>query len=160
MSKRTRSRRVVCPTVRPSPPRTSYEGQGMSPRRPAHPSWTPGPVYLPCHHQHLLCTRTHPFAFDDKRPKVAYFEPFRLGRRRWHTSHLTDIPPAPPTRPFVSPFNVDTPIFRHYDADAVVRGIDTHLRLGRPLPVSLDWDDDPRLADLSRALQALGWIRR
>jgi hypothetical protein len=30
----------------------------------------------------------------------------------------------------------------------------------RGVPVSLDWDQDPRLADLSNALQALGWVRR
>ena len=30
----------------------------------------------------------------------------------------------------------------------------------RPYAVSLDWDQDPRLADLSNALQALGWVRR
>jgi hypothetical protein len=28
------------------------------------------------------------------------------------------------------------------------------------LPVSLDWDQDPRLLDLSNALKALGWVRR
>jgi hypothetical protein len=27
-------------------------------------------------------------------------------------------------------------------------------------PISLDWDQDPRLVDLSKALQALGWVRR
>ena len=27
-------------------------------------------------------------------------------------------------------------------------------------PLSLDWDQDPRLADLSKALQALGWVHR
>jgi hypothetical protein len=28
------------------------------------------------------------------------------------------------------------------------------------IPVLLDWDRDPRLTDLSNALQALGWVRR
>ena len=30
----------------------------------------------------------------------------------------------------------------------------------RPYAVSLDWDQDPRLADLSKALRALGWVQR
>jgi hypothetical protein len=29
-----------------------------------------------------------------------------------------------------------------------------------PLPASLNWDQDPRLADLGNALRALGWVRR
>jgi hypothetical protein len=34
----------------------------------------------------------------------------------------------------------------------------THY-LSQPASVSLDWDQDPRLADLGTALRALGWIR-
>ena len=30
----------------------------------------------------------------------------------------------------------------------------------RPSSVSLDWDQDPRLADLGNALRALSWVRR
>ena len=35
-----------------------------------------------------------------------------------------------------------------------------HSKPRLPLSVSLDWDQDPRLANLSNALRALGWVRQ
>jgi hypothetical protein len=60
LSKRTRRNGSFTQRYVPVTPRTSYEDLGTSQLRPVHPSLTPGLVPLPCHHYHLLCTRTHP----------------------------------------------------------------------------------------------------
>jgi hypothetical protein len=65
-------------------------------------------------------------------------------------------------------FNKNTPrlfnsrphcYYHHTSPSSHLHFPNPHHHPRRPFSVSLDWDQDPRLTDLSNALQALGWIR-
>jgi hypothetical protein len=51
----------------------------------------------------------------------------------------------------------------YYQIEGVLHSQNLAIFVGTPAPappapvLNLDWDSDPRLVDLSRALQALGW---
>jgi hypothetical protein len=69
-----------------------------------------------------------------------------LKRRRWHPQNLDHKYFQPR---FNSSFCFPTPQWQP----------PCHLSQ-RPYAVSLDWDQDPHLADLSKALRTLGWVQR
>jgi hypothetical protein len=59
-------------------------------------------------------------------------------------------------------FPVITSRYRHYhlSSGSHLHFQNSHHHPRHPFFVSLDWDQDPRLLDLSNALKALGWVRQ
>ncbi|KAF8868615.1 hypothetical protein BD779DRAFT_1481133 [Infundibulicybe gibba] len=78
-----------------------------------------------------------------------------------------ETPPATPTRPrhfptgpiVASRHSVSITHEKPVPATGRIRARMPILSHSTPTPTGLDWESDPRLAELSRALRALGWIR-